>query len=93
MAEKQEIDPEFELGDDEVVSEGQRWSRLEYTVKYARGAREQALKALAQLVQLASTSTDPRIAAMGAQYQTLKAQCDVLAQAQKGDPKAKSGLP
>lgn len=80
-----------EFGEDEVVSEGQRWASEEFTQRIARQAREQALKELAALLSQAGVSTDPNIARAHGRYEQAKSIVLVFAKAKNKD--AKSGLP
>lgn len=92
MSATEETDTDFDVGDEEAVSEGQRWAQLGYTRQFTQAARQQALKELDQLIGAASVSADPKVAAAHGRYVQQKALCEVLAKALKGKD-AKSGLP
>lgn len=88
----QESEDARELGDDSAESEAQRWSAQSYTLRFRKGAHQQAMKELSTLIGAAATSTDPKVAAAHGRYTQQKALCDVLAKAEKGRD-ASSGLP
>jgi hypothetical protein len=84
MEGEREVDPELELDEDEVVSEGRRWSLQEYTQRFAKLQNAQALAELEALIGAAQNSTDPRVSARCAAYLQQRAVCDFLAKSAQG---------